>query len=72
MQRVAIAVEVAAYDIDLIEASKFFGTKFSFASSVTADEIVIQGDVKSELFDIIVEKWPQIGEDIIDDLGEQK
>lgn len=54
-------------------AAKFFGTKFACGSSVTGDdEIVIQGDVKDELFDIIPEKWPEIDEDLIDDLGDQK
>lgn len=60
-------------DIDLKVAAKFFGTKFACGSSVTGDdEIVIQGDVKDELFDIIPEKWPEIDEDLIDDLGDQK
>ncbi|XP_029650914.1 density-regulated protein homolog [Octopus sinensis] len=71
-KRVTIVAGLATYDIDLKEASKYFATKFSCGSSVTADEIVIQGDVKDELFDIIPEKWPQIDEDNIDDLGEQK
>ncbi|PSN46688.1 Density-regulated protein [Blattella germanica] len=54
-------------------ASKFFGTKFACGSSVTGDdEIVIQGDVKDDLFDIIPEKWPEIDEDLIEDLGDQK
>ena len=49
-------------DIDLKEASKFFATKFSCGSSVTAaeDEIVIQGDVKDDLWDILPEKWTQV------------
>lgn len=43
-------------------AAKFFGTKFACGSSVTGDdEIVIQGDVKDDLFDIIPEKWPEVG-----------
>ena len=47
--------------IDLKEASKYFATKFSCGSSVTGeDEIVIQGDVKDELFDILPEKWPEV------------
>lgn len=42
-------------------ASKFFGTKFACGSSVTGDdEIVIQGDVKDDLFDVIPEKWPEV------------
>lgn len=48
-------------DIDLKVASKFFGTRFACGSSVTGDdEIVIQGDVKDDLFDVIPEKWPQV------------
>lgn len=54
-------------------AAKFFGTKFACGASVTSeDEIVIQGDVKDELFDVIPEKWPEIDEDCIEDLGDQK
>lgn len=59
--------------IDLKAAAKFFGTKFACGSSVTGDdEIVIQGDVKDDLFDIIPEKWPEIDEDFIEDLGDLK
>ncbi|KAF5293779.1 hypothetical protein FQA39_LY03264 [Lamprigera yunnana] len=59
--------------IDLKVAAKFFGTKFACGSSVTGDdEIVIQGDVKDDLFDVIPEKWPEIDEDLIEDLGDQK
>jgi density-regulated protein DRP1 len=54
-------------------ASKFFSQKFACSSSVTGDdEIVIQGDVKDDLFDILPEKWPEIDEDLIDDIGEKK
>lgn len=60
-------------DIDLKVAAKFFSSKFACSSSVTGDdEIIIQGDVKDELFDVIPEKWPEIDEDAIDDLGDQK
>lgn len=53
-------------DIDLKVAAKFFGTKFACGSSVTGDdEIVIQGDVKDDLFDIIPEKWPEVTELIL-------
>lgn len=48
-------------DIDLKVAAKFFGTRFACGSSVTGDdEIVIQGDVKDDLFDVIPEKWPEV------------
>lgn len=59
--------------IDLKVASKFFGQKFACGASITGDdEIVIQGDFKDDLFDLIPEKWPQVDEDFIDDLGEKK
>ncbi|XP_046396302.1 density-regulated protein homolog [Ischnura elegans] len=70
---VTVVTGLSTFDIDLKVASKFFATKFSCGSSVTGDdEIVIQGDVKDELFYIIPEKWPEIDEDFIDDLGDQK
>lgn len=48
-------------EIDLKQASKLFAQKFACGSSVTgADEIVIQGDVKDDLFDLIPSKWPQV------------
>lgn len=54
------AVCFCVADIDLKVAAKFFGSKFACGSSVTGDdEIVIQGDVKDDLFDVIPEKWPQ-------------
>lgn len=70
---VTVITGLATYDIDLKVASKFFGGRFACGSSVTGDdEIVIQGDVKDELFDILTEKWPQIDEDSVEDLGDQK
>ena len=49
--------------IDLKTASKTFGQKFATGSSVTGngDEIMIQGDVKDDLIDILTEKWPEVG-----------
>ena len=45
-------------EIDLKTASKFFAGKFSCGASIAGeDEIVIQGDVKDDLFDILPEKW---------------
>ncbi|CAG0896078.1 unnamed protein product [Darwinula stevensoni] len=70
---VTVIAGLHTFGIDLKEASKYFATKFSCGSSVTGeDEIVIQGDVKDELFDILPEKWPDIDEDLIEDLGDQK
>lgn len=70
---VTIVTGLSTYEIDLKVASKFFGGRFACGSSVTGDdEIVIQGDVKDDLFDVLTEKWPQIDEDTIEDLGDQK
>uniref|UniRef100_A0A0A9XWS4 Density-regulated protein n=1 Tax=Lygus hesperus TaxID=30085 RepID=A0A0A9XWS4_LYGHE len=70
---VTVVQGLSTFDIDLKVASKFFGTKFACGSSVTGeDEIVIQGDVKDDLFDVIPDKWPVIDEDFIEDLGDQK
>uniref|UniRef100_A0A914XPJ4 Density-regulated protein n=1 Tax=Plectus sambesii TaxID=2011161 RepID=A0A914XPJ4_9BILA len=70
---VTVIKGLGAFDIDLKVAAKFFASRFACGSSVTgADEIVIQGDVKDDLFDVIPEKWPVVDEDAIEDLGDQK
>lgn len=70
---VTVVTGLSSFSIDLKVAAKFFGQKFACGSSVTGDdEIVIQGDVKDDLFDVIPEKWPEIDEDSIEDLGDQK
>jgi len=70
---VTVVTGLNTFEIDLKVAAKFFGTKFACGSSVTGDdEIVIQGDVKDDLFDVIPEKWPEIDEKFIEDLGDQK
>jgi len=70
---VTVVTGLSSYDIDLKVASKCFGSRFACGSSVTGDdEIVIQGDVKDDLFDFLLEKWPQIDEEKIEDLGDQK
>ncbi|XP_030624514.1 density-regulated protein [Chanos chanos] len=64
---------LATFDIDLKEAQRFFAQKFSCGASVTAeDEIIIQGDFTDEIIDVIQEKWPEVDDDSIDDLGEVK
>nr|CDS33319.1 Arp2:3 complex subunit [Hymenolepis microstoma] len=61
------------YGIDLKVAAKFFGQKFATGSSANnTGEIVIQGDVKYELMEIIPQKWNQIPEGSILDLGDIK
>ncbi|KFD51248.1 hypothetical protein M514_07848, partial [Trichuris suis] len=70
---VTIVSGLSSYSINLKIASKYFAQKFACGSSVTGpDEIVIQGDVKDDLFDLMPEKWPQIDHDAIEDIGDQK
>ena len=60
-------------EIDLKVASKFFGSRFACGSSVTGeDEIVIQGDVKDELFDVLTEKWPQVLRSLLSTLSPKR
>ncbi|XP_036450646.1 density-regulated protein [Colossoma macropomum] len=64
---------LGTFDIDLKEAQRFFAQKFSCGASVTAeDEIIIQGDFTDDIIDVIQEKWPEVDDDSIDDLGEVK
>lgn len=59
---VTVVQGLKTFGIDLKVASKFFAQKFASAASVTGDdEIVIQGDCKDDLFDLIPEKWPEVG-----------
>uniref|UniRef100_A0A8C8IM05 Density-regulated protein n=1 Tax=Oncorhynchus tshawytscha TaxID=74940 RepID=A0A8C8IM05_ONCTS len=61
------------FDIDLKEAQRFFAQKFSCGASVTAeDEIIIQGDFTDDIINVIQEKWPEVDDDSIEDLGEVK
>lgn len=70
---VTVVTGLKTFEIDLKVAAKFFGQRFACGSSVTGDdEIVIQGDVKDDLFDVIPDKWPEIDEDFLEDLGDQK
>ena len=58
---ISLILGLKTFGIDLKVASKFFGTKFACGASITGDdEIVIQGDCKDDLFDIIPEKWPEV------------
>jgi len=68
-----VVTGLSTFDIDVKVASKFLGSRFACGASVTeADVIVIQGDCVDDLFDVLPEKWPQIDEDLIEDLGEMK
>ncbi len=70
---VTVVQGLKTFGIDLKTASKFFSQRFACSASITGDdEIVIQGDCKDDLFEIIPEKWPEVDEDLIDDLGTKK
>merc|ERR1711983_766794 len=70
---VTVVQGLKTFGIDLKVASKFFGQKFACGASITGDdEIVIQGDFKDDLFDLIPEKWADVDEDLIEDLGSKK
>ncbi|KAM7543029.1 hypothetical protein Aperf_G00000012202 [Anoplocephala perfoliata] len=66
-------VGLDSYGIDLKVAAKFFGQRFATGSSANnTGEIVIQGDVKYELMELIPQKWSEIPEGSIKDLGDIK
>jgi len=59
------------FDIDLKKAAKMFANKFACGSSVSKnnqseEEIVVQGDFSDEIYDLIIQNWPNIPEDNID------
>ncbi|RHZ78338.1 hypothetical protein Glove_166g233 [Diversispora epigaea] len=65
------------FDIDLKKASKTFATKFACGSSVVKnnqgnDEIVVQGDVSDDLYDFILETWPDVPEENVELTEEKK
>lgn len=65
---------LGSHEIDLRDASKLFGQKFSCGSSIPTagdDEIVIQGDVKDDLMELITSRWPKVEDDMIIDLGDK-
>ena len=52
---------LSAIEIDLKKASKTFAQHFSCGSSVTGDdEVVVQGDVTDDIFDLIQKHWPEV------------
>lgn len=64
---------LGTFEIDLKEAQRLFAQKFSCGASVTGeDEIIIQGDFTDDIIDVIQEKWPEVDDDSIEDLGEVK
>jgi density-regulated protein DRP1 len=58
---VTIISGLAANDIDIETAKKFFANKFSCGCSKGEhDELIIQGDFVDTLFTVIPEKFPQV------------
>ncbi|CAK9297566.1 unnamed protein product [Gordionus sp. m RMFG-2023] len=70
---VTVVTGLEDFGVDMKAASKCFASRFSCGASVTAtDEIVIQGDVKAEILDLICEKWPEIPTECVKDFGVMK
>merc|ERR1712098_1031690 len=64
-----LVIGLSTCGVKVKEAAKFFANKFAAAASVTGeDEILIQGDAKDDLFDIIEEKF-NVDPDFIHDIG---
>lgn len=56
---------LSSIEVDLEVARKFFAQKFSCGCSKSADdELTIQGDVVSELIDLLPDKWNQVEREI--------
>lgn len=70
---VTVVVGLKTFDIDLKRASKTFAQHFSCGSSVTGDdEVVIQGDVGTDVLDFIQERWSEVDDKCIEFIGDQK
>ncbi|KAJ3034162.1 Translation machinery-associated protein 22 [Rhizophlyctis rosea] len=70
-KRVITVTGLENFDVDLKKAAKLFATKFACGASVTKnpqgqDEIVVQGDVQDDIYDLVRETWPQVPEEQID------
>uniref|UniRef100_A0A0N4Z1X3 SUI1 domain-containing protein n=1 Tax=Parastrongyloides trichosuri TaxID=131310 RepID=A0A0N4Z1X3_PARTI len=72
-KNVTVIKNLATHKVELKAATKFFSSKFACGSSIIGtDEVVIQGDVVDELFDVIPAKWKHITEDDLEDAGDAK
>ncbi|KAL2911534.1 Translation machinery-associated protein 22 [Polyrhizophydium stewartii] len=75
-KRVTVIAGLEKFDVDLKKAAKQFATKFACGASVTKnpqgqDEIVVQGEFADDIFELILQTWPSIGEDSVE-FGETK
>ncbi|KAL7269095.1 Translation machinery-associated protein 22 [Rhizina undulata] len=77
-KHVIIITGLEAFDLDLKKVAKDIGKRFACGSSVTKgtgggpDEIVVQGDMSDEIMEYILEKYPNVPEDNIDQIEEKK
>ena len=60
-----VLIELLYFIVDLKKAAKLFATKFACGSSVTKnpaglDEIVVQGDLQEDIFDLIRKTWKEV------------
>jgi density-regulated protein DRP1 len=74
---VTVLAGIEEHGLDLKKVAKELGKKFATGSSVTktaagGEEITIQGDVSDDLYDWLVEKYPEIPEDNIEMKDESK
>jgi translation initiation factor 1 (eIF-1/SUI1) len=56
---------LAAYNVDLKALAKQFSSKFACGAAVTQnasgqDEIVVQGDLQDEIYEFLIDKFPQV------------
>ncbi|ORY43842.1 density-regulated protein DRP1 [Rhizoclosmatium globosum] len=71
-RKCVIAVSgLEVFDVDLKKTAKLFATKFACGSSVTKnpagfDEIIVQGDVQDDIYELIIKTFKNIPEDNID------
>ena len=66
-----------AHGLDLKKVAKDFGKHFACGSSVTkvpgvGEEIVVQGDLSDEIYDWVVENYPDVPEDNIECIQDKK
>ncbi|KAI9653435.1 MAG: Translation machinery-associated protein 22 [Trizodia sp. TS-e1964] len=65
------------HGLDLKKVAKDFGKRFATGSSVTklpsgGEEIIVQGDLSDEVFDLLVKEFPDIPEDNIECIEDKK
>ncbi|KAJ3357389.1 Translation machinery-associated protein 22 [Entophlyctis luteolus] len=67
---VIVVAGMEAFDVDLKKAAKLFATKFACGSSVTknaagVEEIVVQGDVQDDIYELILKTYKAIPDESV-------